>query len=593
MRRLRLTPIVAALFTLLTAAAARAQEGDYVVTQDGRPMRPGAYLSASKDAAFSEWGDGLDCRQTVHVMLRISDPNLRLTVGLPPATPIPKATKWLQELAADFGMVQPGLNLNPQQNALFLRADFDGDWTGRQTRRLDFDLPKFQRKLAELTEKPALLGVNVATGDVLSVSPEPAARGSAAISKVLFYRLTPGIGALSLTTGLPPRIFAALISALAAWLLFPPLVMFAAREHLRRDKRLEPKPKLQTYRRWQRAVIFATMLGLPATMFLFGPQRFFALGAVGPGIMPAIVLLPMSLSSLAARMIGLPLEREAWPQRRDIAAYRLVGADLIGSTIMLLFVGAVVALPAIIRSGQLNLSGSNVAWLFVGSGIAIATVIALAVYVPAERRWRYRRTHLPKDEALASEAVHEAVRDLAERLDAPVRRVIVRLRRPIWNIQLAVEARGELGVLAEELADDLEPEQVAALVVSQSLQEPREKRDRLFRALLSFSPLVILASSLGIVASATMGGGGTAMMLLFLPIVLTVFGAIALSRTQAKRAEDADFLVAESLSSPRQLLNALVLIEDLTSMAMGVERKGDQSPFAQRRLKLAKKLGLD
>ncbi len=581
------------LCSALLPMAATAQDAPYYVAQDSRPVRPGTYQSAAKDAGFTEWGDALDCRQTIHVFLRASDPSLRLTIGLPPDITVPRATAWLQKLAAELGMTAPSLALNSQKDALFLRADFDGDWSGRQPRRLAFDLTVMERRLAQLSDKPILLGLNVTSGDILSVDPPPAAKGHATMSQVLFYRLTPGMGSLNLSTGLPPRVFAALIAALAAWLLFPPIVLFAAREHLRRDKRVVPREKLQTYRRWQRAVTLSTLLGLPVTFFLFGPQRFFGLGIIGPGILPAMVLLPMSLTSLSARMLGLPLEREAWPQRRDIAWWRLLAPDLIGMAIMVLFMTGVVALPVMMRSGQLNLSGRGVMWLFAGTGVVIASIIGLAVYLPSERRWRLRRTALPKEEALASEAVHEAVRDLAERLDAPVRRVLVRLRRPIWNIQVAVEARGEVAVLSEELADDLDPEQVAALVVSQSLQEPREKRDRLLRALLSFSPLVILASSLGIVASAGAGGGGTAMLLLFAPIVLTTFGALAVSRAQAKRSEEADFRVAESLSSPRQLLNALLHIEELTALATGIERKGDQSPFAQRRLKLARKLGLD
>lgn len=585
--------LIVALLALAGAPRiARAQGPELVVTQDSRPMQAGQYQSAAKDGRYAQWGDSLDCRQTIHVFLRVNDPGLRLTIGVPPDVSLPTATRWLKELVAELGVPVQGLSVNPQQDALFLRAEFDGNWSGRP-RSLEFDLPLLQRQLAQLTNKPALLGVNVSSGDVLKVTPEPAARGHSAITQVLFFPLKPGIGPLNLTTGVPPRVLAAMISALTVWLLFPPLVLFAAREHLRRDKRLEERPRLQALRRWQRATVLSTFLGLPLTFFLFGPQRFFAFGFIAPGVLPALVLLPMSFSSLAGRLIGLPLEREAWPQRREIAWWRLLAPDLIGTAIMVTFMSAVVALPALIRSGRLNLTGSGVMWAFVAAGVALAAVIGLAVYLPAERRWRLRRNGLPKEEALASEAILEAVRDLGERLDAPVRRVLVRLRRPIWNIQVAVEARGEVAVLAEELADDLEPEQVAALVVSQSLQEPREKRDRILRVLLSFSPLIVLASSLGVVASVGAGGRGGVMLLLFLPILVTSFGAIAVSRSQSKRAEEADFRVAESLSSPRQLLNALVLIEELTALATGMERKGDASPFAQRRLKLARKLGLD
>ena len=34
----------------------------------------------------------------------------------------------------------------------FIRADFDGDWSGRQPRRLDFDLTLLERRLAELSD---------------------------------------------------------------------------------------------------------------------------------------------------------------------------------------------------------------------------------------------------------------------------------------------------------------------------------------------------------------------------------------------------------------------------------------------------------
>ena len=68
---------------------------------------------------------------------------------------------------------------------------------------------------------------------------------------------------------------------------------------------------------------------------------------------------------------------------------------------------------------------------------------------------------------------------------------------------------------------------------------------------------------------------------------------ITLTRAHAKRVEEADFQVAEALPNPRRMIDALREIEMLAAIHGGTDVENEANPLAQRRLRLARKIGLD
>lgn len=327
------------LFLLTTGPATAAPP----VAPDPRPLRLGGYEDAARAARLPDWGAAEENAAAPHVFLRLGSDRIALTIGLPPSVPSARADRWFAGLSDAMGWSGVDLYSAPRPGGVFLRAtlrrEIQPRGPGRNQVRLD--LGTLRARLREVTSGPVWLAVRAPGVEVTAVSPEPAARLRSGDAEFLFYRLDPASGSpalLAVEYGLPRRWLAAVAAALLLWMLFPLAGLFVAREHLRRQRGADPKERLRAYRRWQRGLLFATLLGMNGTFLLLGPlEVLYLLGGAGAALIPLAFLVPLSGYTLAGRLIGLPLEREAWPQRQGLPWYRAAAGELTGSVLMLLF----------------------------------------------------------------------------------------------------------------------------------------------------------------------------------------------------------------------------------------------------------------
>jgi len=570
------------------------------VQRETRTMASDPYPDAAKELGFKEWGDTTNNTQVTHVTARLDSERLRVTIVLPPTTPLTQAEPWLQTLSDAMGWQDVGLRANPQPEGLFLRADVrkqvHGSGFGKSEVRLDPAV--LVTELRKLTPNPALLGIRVVGAELQSASVPPAVSGRSNGHHFLFYRLrgpTRPTAPLAIAYGVPRRWFAAALVGLLLWLLFPPAALFAVRTYLLGQPEADAKQRLALYRRWQRGVLVVPMV-VAFSALIFSRFSFLTyFGTAFAFAMPMAIFLPSMLFALVGRLIGMPLERAAWPQRAELPWYRVAGVEL-GISAMVLVMVAIssVSMPALMRAGSSAAGGSGSSRFFV-LPMLIPLVFSLGAAIwGAVLTYRRKKGALP-NETEASVELTTPVRELTTRLGCPVERVrLVAERGGLMAGSISI--LGDLAVVGREITDSLAADQVAALIAATALAQPRTRVDKCihwgFTAGMILPALVIVGVTF--LTPGGLSGSRTMLPLLVLLGPLIMVGSMLTQRRTLKRQEQADLLAAESLAEPHRFLQALRQLEELQIAAGGLDPTTARSAVVfQRRTRLERRLGLE
>lgn len=560
----------------------------------GVPAQPGRFADAAARAAgFSEWGTAIDNRTSLHVMV-LFDRTTRATVVFgPPTMPLARLAAWSAELKQ-----APGLELGnarvvatPVPRIIGVSAASpERIGLGRYRTRLDLDAVR--RVIQPVAPGPLYVSVSVPEGEALTPNGTPAARALVSGREYFFYRVdtkpnASPAGTVVVEFGPTRRWLAAAASVLVLLAVFPFLALFAVREQLRRSTVLQGKDRLRVFRRWQSGIIVVAMISGVSSLFLLGFSQVVAV--VGKGVAPlaaGLYLWPLCVLSVVGRLIGLPLERDAFPQFRDKPWYSFIAFQVFGGALGMAVMAVVLLRPLSAAGG----AGGPVHPAIWGLAGALMLVL-LGPSLWGVWLWKRRRQGAGTGEEEASPEVVESVRDLTTRLDCPVERVL--LGKGVWNLPVGgLGVSATIAVVSSELARVLEPEQIGALVAAAALLAPRTALARAQQIVLQ---IVLLGPLLGLSYFMVAGGwgrsGAPVMLVLSMTTFITLF---ALQKRGLKRQETADLQVIELLSSPRVFLDALRQQEELAMATAG----GSVNPkmttaFARRRLQLERRLGLD
>jgi hypothetical protein len=587
---------LAALFPAREASAAPpASAGAPVVTRETRPPRVDYYDDAARRLNIQEWGSAEQNDRAVHVLLRLQRRRAVVSIALPPGTPVDPAERWLADLSREMGW-NAQLSSNVQPGGVFLRAALDkvGHPAGPGQNQVELDVPTLRARIAELTPVPVWLGVRTGGAAIVSATP-PAAKGESDGNDFLFYRLdTAPAVLLTVRYGLSPRWMAAALSFLVLWLLFPPLVLSAGREHLRRQSRADPKERLRAYRRLTQGVGIITPFGFVAFLYLFKMERLgYLLGdeRLLMRLLPLIALFTFAGIIRPGRLIGLPLERDAYPERARQPWYRLLATDLISTGVVLAVIAVGVGLSTF-AGGAGGVFPSAVRPLLLAV-IIVPMLVSTVGVVIGTVAWR-RRLRGVTTEPEAPEAVATAVRLLTADVGCPVERVLT-VAGKLGTPNYAILRREHVVVIGKDLVEALEPDQVAALTAAQALAEDAARPDPIVRyGLWVFMLLPVAVGALaiqGLASGSFMRMGGPMLLVcLMMPLVL-LFGTMTARRAQ-KRQEEADLRVADALPEPRRFLDAIRRLQELQLSAAGIEAAADPSKN-ERLSRLQRRLGLE
>lgn len=577
------------LWVVLLALPASARAAKPVVP-DSRPVRVEHYDAAAKQLGLAGWGAALDNEQCIHVMLRLDSDRATLGVGVPAAVTRARAEAWFRKLA-DAAQGAPGwggadLYLASHEGRFFLRAVRRGGqrWAGLGSSEAVIDLPLLRARLAELHPEPAWLAVRLVGADLSWVTPAPVASIRIDDDSYVFYRLDSGARLARIGYGLPRRWVVAAVGSLLMWALLPLLLLWAAREQARRQVRLDAPARLDAYRRWEKGVRYLIPAGLIATVFLLGFGRFRLLFG---GSMPFVMLLflPMYAVSTVARLVGLPLERAAFPERAAVPWYRMIGGEIAGLVLICAMFGVV----PVVMAGRAGALVPGIGLLFALPLLAVAAILAWSTLA-----WRRRlRGEAPGETAAAGE-VMEQVREITTRVGCRVERILVPERS---RGATHVEVREGVAVVPAALMEALQPDQVAAIVALQALlarQTPGERALHWATALAGLAPLLVL------VPAGIRGGGGArsafAMMapvlLLSMPLMLVL--ATVSSRRRQQRHDEADRLIGDLLPEPRRYVEALEAMHRLQLAGLTSSTSAAVLRVHQQRMeRLRRRLGVD
>lgn len=595
---------VVALLCLLFLAAVRPVTAAPPVRPDTRPVQVGHYDQAARRLRFREWTSGFENRTQVHLFLRLSQGETIFTVALPPDTPRAEAEQWFQGLTDALRWRPRSLHSNVTPTGLYLRAEAPGlvreDTLYR--RQTPLQLQVLHERLPQITALPAYLVVRAATDADFSSS-GPAAQGQVGEGQYAFYRLaTPGASRwLRLRYGSTGRWMAALVTAAFIWLFLPLAALLAARRHLTRRPGTTPeadRDRLQDYRRWQRGILLTGVLGGIATLSILGFTRVVqVVFRFHHSAVLLVFVVPLAWLLITGRLVGLPLERKAYPIRKDLPWYRAAVGELIAALAMLALPALFIALDSF--SGTLR-PVATPDWLTPRVATAVVVgVIGVLIYAGqawSAAKWRRRKDGTSR-EPLAPEALTQAIRELTARLDCPIERVYL-LPKSAMLGQLAVQVRDGVAIVAKELTEQLRTEQIAGLAAASALTLRVSKRDTLIDHLLiglTLLPIVLLALMIAIPALSGARFPGWMMPMLMLSAMSTSIFSVALARRTQKRSEDSDLTVSDALEEPRLFLNTLRDLEELQVASSGMDpaAAGKNPVLTRRRTRLQERLGLD
>lgn len=566
-----------------------------------RPPQIGAYDAAARQLGVQEWGSARQSAGLTHVLLRLDGRRAILTVALPASTSPTTADRWLQGVSDELGWADVDLYSSSQPGGVFvqIRAAEVGRMTSPGRRRFDLPAGLLQKRIAALARGPVWLAVRSAAPEVGTAVLIPAARGRFGGSEYLFYRLDRvSAPAISIEYGVSRRWMAAAVTTLLLWLIFPVFALFGAREHLRRQSRVPAMDRLRAFRRWQFGISTVWVFGLIGVPFLLGLEQLtYISGSGGPGNVfrtPPLffVYLVFGGLSLPARLIGLPLEREARPEHREIPWYRLARGEMILTAAFVAIIVLVNTLTAFLSSRPTALGGSTVA-----AGIGGVALLIGAGLLWEARVWRDRKQGKRPNEPDAPEPLTGAVREFTTVLGAPVQRTLLLPAKASASLLPIIMVRNGVAVVSEAVVRELDAEQVGALIAAQSLALPRTRKDRLAQWALAASGLGL---ALGLAPALLMTSGGNSraaagpllgVLMVGTPLVLTALFAFA--RGVQRRQQEADFRVAEALPEPRRFMDALRKVAEMQFTAQSL-RANMQDPSRNERLvQLQRRLGLD
>lgn len=568
-----------------------------LVQRESRPISRDPYPAAAAALGFAEWGDTTRNEQVVHVTARLDSERVRWLIVLPSTTSVDTAESWLEELAAAMGWQEVDLRSNMQPDGLFLRADVRK--SVRQPRfgasEVRLEVKTLTAELRKLTPKPVLLGIRVVGAELQSASVPAVASGPAQGHHFLFYRLggtAPVSGPLTLTYGIPQRWLAAGAVGFILWLLFPVVALFAVRGYLLTQSEVEARQRLAQYRRWQRGVLVVPTLLVVGALIL---SRFSLVSYFGTAFafaVPLVIVLPSTAFALMARLIGMPLERAAWPQRADLPWYRLAGMELgISALILVMVVGTSTSMSAVMRPG----SGGPGSTRFFVLPMLLPLLVGVGALVWGAITSQRRKNGTLSNETEAPEDLRVAVEELTTRLGCPVDRVRIITQRG-GTMAGHMTVQGSLAVVGREVSESLAPDQVAALIAAAALAQPRTPADRWLTWGLSAG---MMLPALALLGWMTWNSGGSsanrpplALMVLLAP--LTMITSMVAQRRNQKRQEAADLQAAEASSDSRRFLDALRQLEELQLAAGGLDPTTARTAVIyQRRTRLERRLGLE
>lgn len=265
-RRLQLLLLIALLTSCVCARAANP------VRRLSSAPQTGDHQAAAQSVDFP-WGNDGENEAVSHVLLRLEERDLTLTVGLPAVTPPAAAEGWMQELVDSLGWSRARLYSYRASGQLLLVAEtqIQVPTAGPFHRRAVIDVGMLQYRLQKLTRRPALLCVQIIDATVTTVVPTPPARVKRGSATYLFYSGLPPFPAwLAVTYGLSARQIAALLAVLVLALLFPLGPHLAFRSHLQKQPKLTDERRQELYSRWQRGVRTAGVLGTYLSILLLG-----------------------------------------------------------------------------------------------------------------------------------------------------------------------------------------------------------------------------------------------------------------------------------------------------------------------------------
>lgn len=576
---------------LLFATATPVAAAPPTVQPETRSVNPGVYDRAAAEVGLAEWGTAEQCGQVVHVIARYDSGRARLSVGLPPDTNPTAANAWLQGLTTLLGWSDVSLYSNRQPGALYLRID-----APKQVRRAGFggsranlDLPLLAEHLRSITNRPAVLAVRFSGAQVLRVSPAPAFRHRGKPDEVLFYRLQPaaGLRPMSVDFGVPTRWLAAMAVGFVVWLLFPVVALFAARAHIQGQERVDPVQRVVLFSRWRRGIFFVPLLSAFGMVLMVRGSFLMYLGMSLTYLIPIAMFLPTLLFSLAARLIGMPLERAAWPDREALPWFRAASKELrlLG---LVLTVGLASYLIATFRIG-----GGARGAAFPMAMVAVPMLFALGVGLWTAAVNVRRKKGAMTSEPDAPAELTAAVRALTQGLEQPITRVQISKARD-GLMAGAVVVLGDLAVVGSELTEALDTEQLAAYITASVLAQPRTRADKWIQTgagwVMGLAALGTVVWALVSFSSANKRG--------FLPAMLVsqpvfIIGSMVVAHRAQKRVQAADFQVAEGMGEPRRFIETLKKVEELQLSTSGMDPSARNLPMAQRRQRLERKLGLE
>ena len=587
-------PLLLALVAVLSQPAVAAP----LVSVETRKVSTDGFDGGAFRAGLQEWISAEDCHYAAHVMVRLDSERLRLVIGVPPDTPRDRAIQWLGELADEQGWQNASLSVNPQSNALYLRADVNEvvHRNGLGESATGIPLYRIVARLPELTSVPILAGVRLSGSQLLSATPPPDLQSRVGSEDFLFYRPQTNRAAaaapLTVRYGIPQRWVAAAVVGFVIWLFFPLIVLFGARHYLSGLDQVEPRQRLVMYRRWQTVIAFVPALVAVGVVFATKGSFLLFFGRFIPVLIPFVMMISLFGVGFAARLVGLPLERAAWPDRPRLPWYRAAQTELIMVavfSVMMLGVGLTTIVSA---SGGLRLPWGRgtldsrvffvLPFLFATGAIAWAMIL----------NFRRKRGILP-NEPPAPEPLATAVRELTHRLECPINDLRIGKRRD-GLMAGAIVVLNDIAVVGGEIPELVEPDQLAALVAAMALTMPRTRKDKWITNGLTALILVPAAFILGALVWSPPGRSGSfPLFLIGQPFIF--IGSMLAARRQQNRQQQADLRAAESLEDPLRFLQALRNLEEAQLSASGIDPSAAarRLPMTQRRLRLERKLGVE
>ncbi len=561
-----------------------------------------AYDDAATQLGWKEWGSIKDGTGPTKVLLRTAGTRLNLSIVLPPGTNQVAANRMLQKLCDRMGWSGAGLSSYKGPEGVILRASVPGaaDRAGWLGVRLRLELSPLYEEIRRSFPGPVLLVLRQPVRFLRHFSPAPVARGE--FGEDLFIRYeAPRTGqagtkatALQCESGVPVRQVAALGVGLIVWMVFPFVALYVVREQIRRGKEGDPKERLRAYRRWVRGIAVGSMLGAWANTFLLGMSFFSLMSAIGPGVgvlVSSLLVVPVIGVSLVGRLLGLPLERPTMLHDQNRPWWRAAIGELSGFTFIVLMFGLMAM--AMSASGPPSVGSSAALAVVIGIGTIFLAWIVYATWSYYRRPIRAARD--PRKAASAE--LTAAVEAVTTAVGRPVCRTALETSMMGSLIQAEIRFADDCAVVPSTLAAGLPVQEVAALVAAAVLLRPVTRREKLIAALPSLVGFLPVFLMLGWGASALLGGRGGArsgLMLVFLAAPVTGIISLALTRRVQRQREDADLVVADAVG-PRNLLDALMRLEDAVVLASGLDSSASARnlPIVRRRERLQARLGLD